>query len=362
MTQILLLALSLIFALPAQAQFAPGYGPAEYDEAADGSAVESEEENAASALFRSPEEVNREEQAAQHREPPRIKKPVPYPGSIRILAIINGDIITTEDINHRVRAFCLNTGIPYNSETKLLILNKVMQNTIDEKLKLQDAVKNDIDINPKEIDAAIRTFEANNNIPPMGYRKILKEYGISENVFREQMKSDLVWLRLVRQKSASDYITQPEIEEAIAAAKKDAGKTKYMVSEIVIAKKDAEHISQLVDNLRHDPRFELYAAQFSVAPSSASGGRLGWINAGQLPQPLDNALQKMKAGQISNPVLYNNEYYIFRLEKKFDPAVDHMAEPSVAEVKYMLQNQKMERFAAQHLQELRQKASIELKE
>ena len=49
-----------------------------------------------------------------------------------------GDIITTEDINHRVRAFCMTTGIPYNRQTKLLIINKVMQNTIDEKLKAQE--------------------------------------------------------------------------------------------------------------------------------------------------------------------------------------------------------------------------------
>jgi len=359
MIQILLLALSLTFSLPAYAQFADGYGPAD----AENDNTETDNEgSSASGLFRSPEEIAREEATVSTRKPQNITKPTPYTGSIRILAIINGDIITTEDINHRVRAFCLNTGIPYNQDTKLLILNKVMQNTIDEKLKLQDGQKNNIDISPQEIDIAITTFEANNNIPAGDYKKLLKKYAISEDVFREQIKSDLVWLRLVRQKSAADYITQPEIEEAIAMAKKDAGKVKYMVSEIVIAKRKGANIGQLVKNLREDPRFELYAAQFSIAPSSASGGRLGWINAGQLPEPLDKALKKMKAGTISEPILYNNDYYIFRLEKKFDPAIDKMAIPSNAEVKYMLQNQKMERFAARHLQELRQRAAIELKE
>ena len=354
--QILLFILSLIVTFPAAAQFADGYGPSYSDEE-----EAAAEDPAPSVLFRSPQEAE-PEPAPKLPEPPRIKKPTPYTGSIRILAVINGEIITTEDINHRVRAFCFNTGIPYNEDTKLLILNRVMQNTIDEKLKLQDAAKNDIIINSKEIDNAIRSFEMNNNIAAGGYKKLLKEYAISEDVFREQMKSDLAWLRLVRQKSAADYITQPEIDEAIAAAKKDADKTKFMVSEIVIAAKDAEHIDQLVRNLRHDPRFELYAAQFSNAPSSGSGGRLGWINAGQLPQPLDKALQKMRAGEISDPIAYNGEYYIFRLEKKFDPAVDKMSTPSDAEAKYLLQNQKMERYAAQHLQELRQKAAIELKE
>ena len=78
--------------------------------------------------------------------PENIRKPTPYTGSIRILAQVNGDIITTEDINHRVRAFCMTTGIPYNRQTKLLIINKVMQNTIDEKLKAQEAARNVVKI------------------------------------------------------------------------------------------------------------------------------------------------------------------------------------------------------------------------
>lgn len=85
------------------------------------------------------------EAAPRPAEPENIRKPTPYTGSIRILAQVNGDIITTEDINHRVRAFCMTTGIPYNRQTKLLIINKVMQNTIDEKLKAQEAARSQIE-------------------------------------------------------------------------------------------------------------------------------------------------------------------------------------------------------------------------
>lgn len=345
----LLLAICLIFSAEAKAQFAAGYAPARPEPA---------EEEQSSVLFRQAPVA----EAPRPEEPVNIKKPTPYTGSIRILARVNGDIITTEDINHRVRAFCMTTGIPYNRQTKLLIINKVMQNTIDEKLKAQDAVRSQIEISEKEIDNAVNVFCQNNGIKRSQLNKMLKDAGVSFEVFREQLKTDLGWIRVVHRNTMGETITQPEIEEALAIAKRDMSKPKFMLSEIVIPAKDAKHISQLAANLRQDPRFELYAAQFSQSPSSSSGGKLGWVTEGQLPSELESKIKPLSSGQVSDPILYNGDYYIFKVEKKFDPAVDQMPLPTGEEVKNMLQNQKNERFAEEHMQELRQRAIIELKE
>jgi parvulin-like peptidyl-prolyl isomerase len=237
-----------------------------------------------------------------------------------------------------------------------------MQNTIDEKLKLQDAVNNKIEITPQEIDSAIESFVQNNKSSMSKLKKDLADFGVSEKIFREQMKSDLAWVRLIRNKVSNDTVTEIEIQEALNATKADMNKKKYMVLEIVIDRKNARNINDLSRTLRQDPRFEMYAAQFSQSPSSASGGRLGWVNEGQLPQPLDAALQKMSSGQVSDPILYNDSYYILKVEKKFDPAKDKLPEPTENEIAEMLQGQKTERMAARHLQYLRQRASIELKE
>lgn len=354
MIKILLLALSLIYAPVAHAQFAAGYAPSQTSEP-----EEEQQESDGSVLFHSPAE---REPEPRPQAPVSIQKPTPYPGSIRILAMVNGDIITTEDINHRVRAFCMTTGIPYNEQTKMLIINKVMQNTIDEKLKLQDATRTKIDITEKEIDNSIIAFSQNNNISSSKLEGMLKQFGVSKDIFREQLKTDLAWIRLVRRNSMSDNITQPEIEDALDIARKDMSKQKFMLMEIVVPQKESKHISQLVQNLRNDPRFELYAAQFSQAPSSSSGGRLGWVNIGQMPAVLEKAFTKLQPNQISDPVRYNDEYHIFKVEKKFNPETDKLPLPSNKEIENMLKNQKNEQYAAQHMQELRQRAIIELRE
>lgn len=64
-----------------------------------------------------------------------------------------------------------------------------------------------------------------------------------------------------------------------------------MVSEIYIKKSNARNLNDLVSNLRSDPRFELYAMQFSESASAANGGNLGWVNAGKLPSALETALK-----------------------------------------------------------------------
>lgn len=342
----------ICFATKAHAQFADGYAPARPQE----------EEGGQSVLFRqsAPEPV--EQAQPQPQEPVNIQKPTPYKGSLRILARVNGDIITTEDINNRVRAFCMTTGIPYNAQTKLLIINKVMQNTIDEKLKNQEAARSQININEKDIDNAVNVFCANNKISRKQLKKMLDQFGVSEDVFKEQLKNDLSWIRVVHSNTLRETITQPEIEEALAVAKRDMSKPKFMLSEIVIPTKEGQHISELVSNLRRDPRFELYAAQFSQSPSSSSGGKLGWVTEGQLAPELEKEIKKLSSGEVSDAIAYNGDYYIFKVEKKFNPETDTMPLPSETEVKNMLQNQKNERFAEEKMQQLRQSAIIELKE
>jgi len=256
----------------------------------------------------------------------------------------------------------MTTGIPFNEQTKLLIINKVMQNTIDEKLKYQDAVKNKIEISDNEIDTAVKNYSEGNKMTLEQFKRELREHGVSEAIFREQIKSDLAWVRLIRGQTSNDAITEIEIQDALKATKQDMNNVKYMTLEIVISRKDARNIYDLSQTLRQDPRFEMYASQFSQSPSSSSGGRLGWINAGQLPEPLDKALQKLGSGEVSDPILYNDSYYIFKVEKKFDPSKDKLPEPSNAEISEILQGQKTERYASKRLQNLRQRAAIELRE
>ena len=282
--------------------------------------------------------------------------------SLKIAAVVNDEIISTRDLQNRVNLFLMTTRIPLNPQTKNMIFSRVLNNAIEEKLKLQAAAKEDIKISPKELAASVQQFEKSNNISAGELKKILAQNQVDMDAFESQMKADMAWVRLIRRKNYSDaQVTQKELEEALADAKTDLSTPKYFVSEIYIRKKDAKDLSVLVNNLRRDPRFELYAMQFSQSPTAANGGRLGWLNKGKLPEEIEKKLDKMHEGEISDPILYGDGYYIVRLDKTFDPKVDKPQIPNAEDIKKFLENQKMEEFSKKYLQDLQQKAVIELR-
>ncbi len=282
--------------------------------------------------------------------------------SLKIVALVNGEIISSEDFQSQLNSFVMNTKIPLNNQTRGMIMQKVLNQCIDEKLKIQEALKNDITITDEEIDAQIRHLEKKADIPNGQMTKVLREAGVNPQTLRDQIKSDLAWLRLIRKKYAMEgSLTQKEINEALEEAKKDLDTPKYLVSEIFIKKDHAKNLSDLVYNLRNDNRFELYAMQFSDSPSAANGGNLGWVNTGRLPLALEGRLKKMKPGAVSDPVQIGDGYYILKLNQTFNPKTDKPQTPSAKEIRTLLENQKMEALSKKLLQELRQQAVIEIR-
>lgn len=282
--------------------------------------------------------------------------------SLKIAALVNGEIISSEDLQNRINAFMMNTKIPFNSQTKSMITQRVLNNAVDEKLKLQEAAKNGISISDKEVAAQMRLFEQNNGIPTGQLTKILQKADVSEDTMQEQLKSDLAWVRLIRKKYyAEGAPTQKEINQTMAEAKADLNTPKYMVSEIFIKKSNAKNIWQLVDNLRQDDRFELYAMQFSDSPSAANGGNLGWVNTGKLASVLESKLKNMDIGDISDPIMLGDGYYILKLQRRFNPKTDKVEAPTQEQIRTLLENQKMESLSKKLLQDLRQKAVIEIR-
>ena len=313
------------------------------------------------------EEMRRRQMEEAQKEAERHRaealKPITlYENKLKIYALVNGEVITSSDMQSRINAFILTTGIPYNQQTKAMIIGKVLQSAIDEKLKIQEAEKNKIKVTKKEINNALRQFEKNNNMPAGQLQKILNEAKVSLKVWSMQIEADLAWHKLISQKGYNEInISENDINKAIAEIKNDQKKEKFMVSEIVIDKKDAKDLNQLVENLRNDPRFELYAMQFSQSPSAANGGHLGWVGKGKLPTVLENAVLNMKDGDVSDPIAYGKDFYILKLEKIFNPAIDKVETPSRKEVKNFLENKKLEEYSNRYIKNLRSRALIEKK-
>ncbi len=278
--------------------------------------------------------------------------------TVKIAALINGEIISSEDIDNQVNIFMINSPIPYNDETKNMIQKRVLAQSIEQKLKKQAAEKEGIIVTHEELDAQLKTWTKKNNLSISN----LANKGINKQTLKKNLKSEISWIKLIRRKFyQNSNITQKEIDETINEVTKDMSIKKYQVLEIFIKKENAQGINTLVEKLREDPRFELYAAQFSEAPSASNGGNLGWINSGKMLSALEMRLSSMKPGEVSDAILIGDGYYIVKLIQVFDPKDNPNFTPNQAEIKNLLENQKMENLSKKLLQDIKQKAVIEVK-
>jgi peptidyl-prolyl cis-trans isomerase D len=70
----------------------------------------------------------------------------------------------------------------------------------------------------------------------------------------------------------------------------------------------------VVQAARAGKDFAELAKQYSEDPSSARGGDMGWINQGQLIQPLDQAVFALKRGEVSGALESPVGYHVFKVE------------------------------------------------
>jgi parvulin-like peptidyl-prolyl isomerase len=310
-------------------------------------------------------EMQAREEAYKKAQEERLKALQPvnlFGNTLKIYATVNGEVLTTRDMQKQADLFVATTQIPITAQNKKMVLERVFQGAVDEKLKMQEAKKNNISIPSKELKAGIENFAKMNGLTVDQLQGMLDQTHVDSIVFAEQIKTEMAWARLVQMKAAQTIrVSKADIKNAIAQITRDKNKQKFMVSEIVIAKKDGKHIEVLVQNLREDPRFELYAMQFSQSPTAKNGGNLGWVSAEQLPDKLLSKLKNMKEGEISDAIVLGTDYYILKLQKKYTPGVDKMPVPSEAQILRMLENKKMEEVANKYLRDLRNKAVIERK-
>lgn len=306
-------------------------------------------------------------QIAPAREPvsqePERPKPVKlFGGKYKIVALVNGDIISSNDLQSSVNMFVVNTGILYNAKTKDMIMQRVMQSLIDEKLKIVEARKNGIIIPEKEIQASLAAFAKSNKIPLEKLEQVLALDGVNISSLKTKIEADAAWQKLISKKAgAYAQVTPAEIKQEKKDIEQDLQKSRYMISEIVIPVKNARSIEDLVAVLREDPRFELYAMQFSESASAGRGGNLGWVNKETLNEKLVKQIEKMKDGAVSDAVRIGDKYYIIKLMAKYNPQKDNAKVPSDKEVGKYLQNKKTDEYVNRLMQDIRNRAIIEIR-
>lgn len=246
-------------------------------------------------------------------------------GSLRIVAIVNDEVVSVRDVVERMRMTLLTTGIPNTPEIQRQLREQALRVLVDERLYMQEAKRRNFTLPQEEIDRAVENIERQMNIPAGRFEQAALQMGLDPKAFIENIRANLTWGRLVRGRFFStNTITEQEVDEAVERLRARAGQTEDLVSEILIpvdgpdqedsAKQTA---LQVVEQLRgRGSNFAALARQFSRGPTAANGGDIGWVARGTLPDEQEEALAKLERNTFTDPVRSTGGYYIFGLRDR----------------------------------------------
>jgi peptidyl-prolyl cis-trans isomerase SurA len=230
--------------------------------------------------------------------------------TMSIVAVVNGDVISREDVINRRRLFALSTGMPATPEVLDRLTPQVVRQLIDERLRLQEVQKRKIVVSDQDIAEAVHEVEARNGMQPGALRKRLSADGVGFRTLVDQMRVQIGWSRLLHQQIGEQaQVSAADIAERKKLIVAQTGQPEYRVGEILVTISDPTHSDEarrfadtVIQQLRAGAPFPIVAAQFSQSQTALQGGDMGWVQPNELDPAVLRVLNEMPVGAISNPI------------------------------------------------------------
>ena len=242
------------------------------------------------------------------------------PGVRKATAIVNGEVITESDIDHRLALIIAANRITLPPEEVERVRAQVLRNLIDETLQIQAAEQREIEVRQAEVDQYFARVAQGFNRSPEDFAAYLRSVGSSERSMKRQIRGEIAWSRVQRQ-VIDPFVSvgEEEVQEIIDRLNASRGTQEYRVAEIFIsatpetAVEARANAARIVQQIRAGASFQAYARQFSEASTAAVGGDLGWVRVEQLPPELAALVAQMPVGGISDPIEVPGGYSIVLL-------------------------------------------------
>lgn len=242
----------------------------------------------------------------------------------RIVAVVNDDVISARDLDDRLRLVMFTSQINDSEQARARLAPQVLRGLIEETLQIQEAERLDMVVEEAEIQEALQNIAERNQMTVDAMTRMFAGNGISLDTLRRQVRAQIGWVRVVnRQIVPRVTVTVDQLDLAVDEARRNEGQPEYLLSEIVLpvdnpnqAEVVAQDAARLVQTLREGASFDSLARQVSVAASAERGGDLGWMQGATLPPELRDALERLRTGEVSDPLPSAVGFHIFWLRDR----------------------------------------------
>ena len=281
-----------------------------------------------------------------------------------IIIKVENEIITNYEIKNKILTSLVLANKEINQQNINSLKSQSLEALIQFKLKKIELSKFDLNNDP------IRTKEYLNKISSNNIENLkdkFKKNNLNYDLFLDEINTQLKWQGFI----FKVYSNKIEIDESIITnelndiIKNESIIEEYELSEIEIILDEKKNIDQEINKIKKlidEKGFEEAALSSSSSNSAANKGYIGWINGKSLSINIYEQMKKMKAGEISKPIIKPNSALFLKLINKKTYKSDNI---NLDELKKNLINQRKNElfnlYSKSHLSKLRNTSLIEYK-
>jgi peptidyl-prolyl cis-trans isomerase SurA len=277
-----------------------------------------------------------------------------------VACMVNGDPITQFDIEQRSKLNFLTTH-------KQADRQQVMNELVDEKLKIKEAKKFGVDPGASDIDQAFAQMSQRMRITPEQLAKSLEAQGVRAETLKQKIKTDMVWGSLVRGRYKERLqVGEKDVAEKVKAEGGDdaqqANAFEYRMQPVVLIvprgstpraielrQKDAETLRARVETCDQ-------ANQYFKSMPNAAIREMVIRTSADIPVNLRKLLDDTPIGHLTPPEVTKQGIEMVALCGRKPTTIDT---PKRKEMREKMFAQKYEATSKAYLDEIRKGAMIE---
>jgi peptidyl-prolyl cis-trans isomerase SurA len=289
----------------------------------------------------------------------------------RVAAIVNDQALMLSELRRRAGPFlepALEGAADAKERSKRIkqLYARLLQQLVDEELVEQAARKNHVSVEPAEIEAAIDNVRQQNGLSEDKFWEAVRAQGYNESQYRTDVRKQLLRLKVLNQRVRSHInVSEQTVRDAYDDRVRTARRTqRFRAAHVFLPLAPGASATEVSRVLKQaiELRKQLTPATFDETAKRVGGGELGWLDQGDLPAVLEEALLGINEGDIGLPVRGPSGVHIFLVRERQSgaqqlPAFDQIR----AELQRDLLDKAMQRQEELFIKGLRRDAVIELK-
>jgi len=285
----------------------------------------------------------------------------------RVVAVVNGDMITEFDLNRIVAPALLRAGLdpknPAHKETVDKLRREVLQSQIRDLIVSQEAERLRVRVSEQDVDDEIKAFREGSHMTEEEFQSQLAAQKLSMDEFRANMRKAVLSRNLLRHMVARKIvITKEEIEDYYHAHPEmfSSGREAHVA---ILVYPPSANVADWAARLgKGKVDFADAVKEISVGPMKDAGGDLGFMAWADLSPELRERMASMKPGDISAPFELNGLQTQIQLLEMRDVGNANQSIDDVSEqIEMQLRQPRMKERFDEYMDQLYKRAVVDIR-